>query len=76
MPQPVRLILRDVLRDAADDDLLGLCLLKSCQRLRNLIACSLLGVTMLSSGDGMFSSADENADRNSDANDLTGSVRR
>jgi hypothetical protein len=70
-------MLRDVLQPRlVADDLLRLCFLEFRQRLRNLIACSVLGATMLCSGDRTCSAAGESADRNFDADELTGSVGR
>jgi hypothetical protein len=44
------------------------------QRLRHLIARSALSTTMLCSHDGVGNSADEGADWNPHAHDLTGTV--
>jgi hypothetical protein len=49
------------------DALFPLCSLKFRQRLRNLIAGSILGTTMLCSSDGTDGAADDSADWNPDA---------
>jgi hypothetical protein len=56
------------------DALLRLCFLKFRERPCDLIACGVLGTTMVRGSDGMNGAAGESADRNSDAYELAGSI--